>query len=340
MNEMLRIRLRTSLLLLCAVSVGLSLLSVPVASAQGDGFQEALVENVQTQGWWDESGSLSKSEMDALVERWGPEFAFAYSNRSFDVAEDPNLSAAALLAQSSLERLQLAGEGTTTLLLVLADDAGGATTEFPYPNVVSSLRDFDRSDIAAAFGEAAATIAGQGNEVVPLAGTEAAQTGFFGSSAMFLILGGATGLLAAASVRSSRKKKARKVHTADSRTSTKVEIQEMSDLILDLEPRVTIANDLALKERYVAASGTYRDVLEQADQVTTGHEVADLRIEIAKARWKLDVIDAELEGRTPPPEPFRRDNSGSAWESTRGKGPDGTDSDDTDSDNTDSDDTD
>lgn len=300
------------------IGLGVSVLAASPLAAQGDDFQENLIDNVIAYGWWDESGSLPEADMQAVADRWAPDFAFAYSDRSLSVQEDPNLSAAALLAQSALERLQLSDAGPTTLLLVLGDDVGGATTAFPYPNVVTTLNDFDRGDVAASFDQAASTISGLGTDV---AAGQVAQSGFFGSGVMFLLLGGVTGVLAAASVRSSRKKKSRRVHTADSRTSTKLEIQEMSDLILDLEPRVTIANDPEIKERYVDASATYREVLEHADQATTGHEVADLRIEIAKARWKLDVIDAELEGRTPPAEPFSRDNSGSAWDSTRGTGP-------------------
>lgn len=286
------------------------------AAAQDGTFQDDLVESVLERGWWDESGSLPEGDMRAVVERWGDDFAFAYSERSFDVQQDPALSAAALLAQSSLEALATAG-GPSTLLLVVGDDASGATTAFPYPNVVAAMRDFDRGDAVQSFEEAAAAIVENGNEVVPLS---VAQSGFFGSGQMFLLLGVVTAALALASVRSKRKKTARRVHTAGARTDTKLQIQEMSDLILELEPRVTIANDMALKQRYTDASKTYSEVLEQADQVETGHDVADLRIEIAKARWKLDVIDAELEGRTAPPEPFGRDNSGSAWNSTRGSG--------------------
>lgn len=81
-----------------------------------------------------------------------------------------------------------------------------------------------------------------------------------------------------------------------------------------------MADDRALKDRFVDASSTYREVLEKAEGAKTGHEIADIRIDISKARWKLDVIDAELSGKTPPQEPFTRDNSGSAWDSTRGKG--------------------
>ena len=89
---------------------------------------------------------------------------------------------------------------------------------------------------------------------------------------------------------------------------------------VDLEPRVTIANDMDLKERFTLASRTYSDVREAAEEAVTGHEVADLRLQIAEARWKLDVIDAELDGRPAPPQPHRRDNTGSAWDSTRGTG--------------------
>ena len=158
-------------------------------------------------------------------------------------------------------------------------------------------------------------------EAAEVVSAEPADTGIFAGMRILVILAVVAAALALASVISSRNKKVRRVvTTADARDSTKDEIQAMSDLILDLDPRVTLADDADLKERFVDASSTYRDVLEQSEQAETGHEVADLRISISKARWKLDVIDAELSGRTPPKEPFTRDNSGSAWDSTRGSG--------------------
>ena len=288
------------------------------AAAQTVSLQDDVVEQVLQRGWWDESGALSEAEMGSLVERWGDDVAFAYTDRSFDVVEDSALSAAPLLAQSALKQLELAG-GPTTLLLIAGDDAGGASTSFPYPNVVLALQDFDRDNVEDSFDQAASTLLDLGNTV---AQDSLAQGGFFDSAALFVALGGVTVVLALASVRSARKKRARQTHTAHARGDTKYEIQEMSNLILDLEPRVTIANDPALKARYVDASKTYSEVLEHADLVETGHEVADLLLEIAQARWKLDVIDAELDGRAPPPEPFRRDTAGSAWDSTRGGGVD------------------
>jgi len=285
------------------------------AGAQTASFEDDLVRGVLEQGWWDDTGSLPADQMRLLVDRWGDDFAFAYSDRSFDVQQDQALSAAALLAQSSLNLLSGAS-GPSTLLLVVGDDAAGATTAYPYANVVSALQEFDRGDVVQSFEDAAAAIAERA-DTVPVG---VAQTGFFGSGAMFVLLGLVTAALALASVRSKRKKTARRVHTAAARTDTKAQIQEMSDLILELEPRITIANDPDLKQRYADASKTYSDVLEHAGQAGSGHDIADLRLEIANARWKLDVIDAELEGSTPPAEPFGRDNSGSAWNSTRGSG--------------------
>lgn len=306
--------------ILVSALIGVVVIILPLnaVSAQ-NGIETDVVAGVMERGWWDETDSLSESDMSAVVERWGDQFAFAYTDRSFEVQQDPALSAAALLAQSTLEQLRLSG-GPQTLLFVVGDDAAGASTEFPYPNVVVGLNDFDRGDVVGSFDDAATTIAELGSDVAP---ATAAQSGFFTSAELFILLGVVTAVLALAAVRSSRKKKSRRVHTAGARSSTKFEIQEMSDLILDLEPRVTIANDPAMKARYVDASKTYSEVLEHADQVETGHDVADLRIEIARARWKLDVIDAELDGREPPSEPFRHDNTGSAWESTRGSGPAG-----------------
>ncbi len=308
---------RSRALLVLLATFAAVLFTAAPAQAQTQTLQSEIVAAVLEDGYWDETGSLDRSEMAAVVAEHGDAFAFAFTDKSYEVQTDPDRSAAALLALSTLEQLGVAG-GPDTLLIVTQDDATGATTEFAFANIVSTLQSFDRSNPEGSFAEAARVIADLGDTIVVPA--EPAQVGFLGGWGLFIVLGGVAGVLGLASLRTSRKKKNRVVHTADARTSTNMEIQAMSDLILDLDPRVTIANDPDLKKRYVDASDTYREVLEKAKDADTGHEIADLRIDIAKARWKLDVIDAELEGRTPPDEPFTRDTSGSAWDSTRGSG--------------------
>ena len=309
--------LAASLLLLGAVGSG---------TANADAtptLQEEIADSITAQGYWDEASLLDVDVMGDVVIEFGDRFAFAYTDRSFAVEEDPDRSAAALLALSTLDQLGVVG-GPRTLLFVTDDDATGASNEFPFANLVSSLSEFDRSNPEESFELAAANIASLGDVIDPQIQNQIGQAGdagFFSGAGPFVILAIVTGALAVLSLRSAQKKKARKVHTAPARDNTAEEIKEMSDLILDLDPRVVISNDADLKARFVDASDTYRDVLEKFTGAKTGHELADLRIDISKARWKLDVIDAELEGNDPPVEPFTRDVSGSAWDSTRGDGP-------------------
>lgn len=286
--------------------------------AQAPTLQADIANDIIEQGYWDESGSARASEMDDLVTKWGDEFAFAITDQDLQVSEDQTRNAAVLLAQSTLDQLVSAG-GPDTLFFVTQTEVGGASTTRPFLNLMTALEDFDRSTIAASFDTTAERATEFGVEVAPLASTPA-QSGFFSTGRIFVILAIVTGILALASARSAQRKKSRTLHTTGARDGTKQELQEMSDLILDLDPRVSIANDPKIKERYVDASSTYRQVLEQAEKAVTGHEIADLRIEITKARWKLDVVDAELDGRTPPDEPLSRNTDGSAWDSTRGSG--------------------
>lgn len=317
-------RRRAAALLLLLGTLAIGAVASGTASADTTPtMQDEIAGSVDAQGYWDEANLLDVDAMDDVVAEFGDRFAFAFTDRSFAVQEDPDRSAAALLALSTLDQLGVVG-GPRTLLFVTDDDATGASSEFPFANIVTSLADFDRSNPEESFALAAANIASLGDVIDPELQNQIGQAGdagFFSGAGPFVILAIVTGALAVLSVRSAQKKKARKVHTAPARDKTAGEIKEMSDLILDLDPRVTIANDSDLKARFVDASDTYRDVLEKFTGAKTGHELADLRIDISKARWKLDVIDAELEGNEPPAEPFTRDVSGSAWDSTRGDGP-------------------
>ena len=303
------------------VVVAMSVFTMSAASAAQSTLQEEIAASVNSQGFWDEASILDPGAMSEVVVEFGDAFAFAFTDRSYAVQEDPDRSAAALLALSTLEEIGVSG-GPRTLLIVTEDDATGASNEFPFANIVQALSDFDRSDPESSFRLAAADIAALGDTIDPVLTAELAQAndpGSFASNGLLLGLLVVALVLGGLSVFSA-KKKSRRVHTTPARDNTAAEIQEMSDLILELDPRVTIANDDDLKARYVDASDTYRDVLEKFQSASTGHQLADLRLDISKARWKLDVIDAELEGEEPPPEPFTRDNSGSAWDSTRGDG--------------------
>jgi hypothetical protein len=302
-----------------------------VAAAGPVAAQELHVEiadAIAEQGWWDDSGSLDASRMQELVAASNGAIGFAYTERSFDVAGDDNLQAAALLAQSALDELSARSPSVETVLLVTGDERSGASEVYGFSQVVLSLDGWvdggDPVDSFAAVLErledpslapAAAPETGADDTV-----TSSAEQEVFSLGRLILLGAIVIGAFILWNTYKLRRNTRRTVTTSSARDDTAAQLTAMSDLILELEPRVTIANDADLKERFTLASRTYSDVREAAQDATTGHEIADLRLEIAEARWKLDVIEAELDGRPAPPQPHRRDNSGSAWDSTRGTG--------------------
>jgi hypothetical protein len=304
-------------------AAGLVLSTAAPAAAQN--LQRDIAEAIADRGWWDETGTLDEARMDALVAQYGGAIGFAYTDRSFDVESDPNLQAAALLSQSALGELTSAGSSVQTVVLVTGDERSGSSDIYTFSQVILSLDSFGSGDVVDGFA-AVANVLTDPNAVAasepPDEGTISTATdqGAFTVGRLILLGAIAVGILVLWMTYSSRRTTRRTVTTADARGDTSAQLTAMSDLIIDLEPRITIANNPDLKERFAAASLTYSDVRESAESASTGHEVADLRLEIAEARWKLDVIEAELEGRPAPPQPHRRDNSGSAWDSTRGTG--------------------
>ena len=89
--------------------------TVQQVSAQDDvdpeqrSLQAVIAEAVLADGWWDDSGTLDASEMDDLVAEFGDEFAFAFTDRSFEVSGEPGQNPAALIGQATLELLSSDG---------------------------------------------------------------------------------------------------------------------------------------------------------------------------------------------------------------------------------------
>lgn len=303
------------------------LLLVGAAPVAAQDLQIEIADAIAEQGWWDDTGTLDADRMQALIVQTDGAIGFAYTERSFDVASDDNLQAAALLAQSALDELSARGPGVETVLLVTGDERSGASEVHGFSQVVLALDGWvDGGDPIDSFAAvvarlddgslAPATPAAEGGDTV----TSPAEQEVFTLGRLILLGAIVIGAFILWNTYKLRRNTRRTVTTSNARDDTAAQLTAMSDLILELEPRVTIADNPDLKERFTLASRTYSEVREAAQDATTGHEIADLRLEIAEARWKLDVIDAELDGRPAPPQPHRRDNSGSAWDSTRGTG--------------------
>lgn len=87
----------------------------------------------------------------------------------------------------------------------------------------------------------------------------------------------------------------------------RAEIQEQlrnnADRVIDLGDKVIATGDGELIRTYEQASASYQDVSTSIDEAVTAEEVDALDDKIDEAEWQFEVIEARLEGRTPPPRP-------------------------------------
>ena len=298
----------------------------PVAG-QGAALAE-MAQGVVDVGWWDDSGELDTAELDLLVAQNGRNFAFLVTPTAMEV-EGSTASASELLAQGVLRQLP-ADSPVHTVIMTAADVTGGASLLFSRVELAKAIEIAgDEASISSRLaliaetltsGEAMAQLAEESSTASLQPALAQSEAGLFSTGQwviLALIVAGIVGIVAA---QLGLRKRRRTVHTAPARLDTSTSISNTSDLILELEPRVTIANDPDLKTRFTEASRTFIDVQEQLRTAKTGHEVADLRLDMAQANWRLEVIEAELDGTKLPPQPHTRDTSGSAWDSTRGSG--------------------
>ena len=86
------------------------------------------------------------------------------------------------------------------------------------------------------------------------------------------------------------------------RAELRAETTAASDLIWELSEKITGApQDVQLL--FEEASDTFQEVGEQFQTVTTPQEMQELIRRLGRATWQLEVVEARMEGRPPPPEP-------------------------------------
>ena len=89
------------LVCVCGALLALFAAIASPAGAQDDveqrSLQAIIAESVRADGWWDDSGELDAFEMGALVAEFGTEFAFAFTDRSFEVEGEPQQNPAFLI---------------------------------------------------------------------------------------------------------------------------------------------------------------------------------------------------------------------------------------------------
>lgn len=86
------------------------------------------------------------------------------------------------------------------------------------------------------------------------------------------------------------------------RAELRDETTAASDLIWELAEKIVEA-PLDVQQLFEEASDTFQEVGEQAESVTTPVEMQELIRRLGRATWQLEVVEARIEGRLPPPEP-------------------------------------
>lgn len=108
----------------------------------------------------------------------------------------------------------------------------------------------------------------------------------------------------------SRKRKAAALEAAlaEDRAEIREQLRNNADHVIDLGDRIAHADD-DLRTMYEEAAQAYQDVSLGLDEASTSAEIDALDDRIDRAEWQFEVIEARLDGRTPPPEPRSDENA-------------------------------
>lgn len=102
------------------------------------------------------------------------------------------------------------------------------------------------------------------------------------------------------------------------------QLRNNADRIIHLGDVVLARDDAELIDLYDRASGTYRDVSQSLDNAHSPDAVQRLDERLDEAEWQLEVIEARLAGRTPPPRPSPGGIAGAASPVTTPPAPPGS----------------
>jgi len=99
-----------------------------------------------------------------------------------------------------------------------------------------------------------------------------------------------------------RKAAALEKEMQEDRAEIREQLRNNADHVIDLGDRITTADD-DIRRIYEEAAQTFQDVSLGLDDASTPTEIDALDDRLDRAEWQFDVIEARLDGRTPPPEP-------------------------------------
>lgn len=118
---------------------------------------------------------------------------------------------------------------------------------------------------------------------------------------LIVIAGGA--LVFWLSSRSSKKDAEEAIESA--RAEVKKRLDAVANDIIDLEDEVTASTDPAARVLYESATAAYAQALDTYEGAASPEELITTAEELDMAIWRLDSVEALLDGEAPPPKPVK-----------------------------------
>ncbi len=225
---------------------------------------------------------------------------------SADVSDYASLEA---FTEATFAELARRGAAVDTLVVVTPDETWAVTDSTGSVDAAleTSSPDFFAGDFADGYRAFFAVAEPSGESTTPdltpdATSGESESGGGIGWFLPALLIGG-LGLIGFLFWRSRRAKQQQVELDMDTaRAELGEETTAASDLIWELSEKITEA-PRDVQELFEEASDTFQEVGEQSRTVTTPSEMQELIRRLGRATWQLEVVEARIEGRPPPPEP-------------------------------------
>lgn len=221
-----------------------------------------------------------------------------------------------IIADGLLDRLGESGSPYRTLIVLdssgvwveaLDQDAAGAAD--------AATAQFATGAIAGGIDTVVSVLGGGSNPASGDATSEAATDGATTDSStgsnesgggvpwlLIILVGLATFFAVRFFVGRKRKAEAIEAELAEDRAEIREQLRNNSDHVIDLGDRIVNADD-ELRRMYEEAAQAFQDVSLGLDDAATAVEIDALDDRLDRAEWQFEVIEARLDGRTPPSEP-------------------------------------
>ena len=269
---------------------------VAVAAAPGD-----TLTDLESKGFYIEPGADASSDVvgDAVTEA-----GFDGGRLFIVVLKDEPASGATFFADSVLDDLQRG-----TVLTVAPETIGWASDGDTWSE--EQLAAATDAALDGTSDDAAVTLFVDtlGKPSAGSGGTEAgASSGSGGGGSglvWFLIIGGALValffFLRSRSNATSRAAKSSRL--GEFQSAAQAKLDEIANDILEMEEEVRLAENRNVSEHYGSASATYTELADTIGNARTPQELLDVTYRLDFAIWELDVAEAILDGKNPPPKP-------------------------------------